>query len=320
MSRRAVSLIIITALVIVSMFVPSVSGTTTNEEEMFTANAWKEVKVSGNGPDKVVQLHFEGEISSAKDQFGNSTYSLWKSELEQAKADDHVKAIVIAVDSPGGEVIPSAELHDLIQSVQSSGKKVVISMQNMAASGGYYLSAPADVIFAMPATLTGSLGVIFSVPNYAKAADWIGYKENVIKSGEFKDIGSPLREMTDSERAIFQTLVNECYQAFVDVISKGRGIKREEVLKIADGRVYSGLQAQKIGLIDQIGTFDDATEYAVNEFANGTSSVVEYVQNVSLVEQFLSGIGVKVTPLQTWISAVSSSMDTRPRMLYLFRP
>ncbi|MGK5510013.1 signal peptide peptidase SppA [Brevibacillus formosus] len=240
---------------------------------------WEEKVVEGTGDRKIVQLFIDGEISGSTGILGRGfSSSDILSQLNQVMLDDTVKGVVIRVNSPGGEVVATNEIYHKIEEVKKKGKPVVISMGAYAASGGYYLSAVGDYIYANPATITGSLGVIFSLPNYQKAADWIGYSETVIKSGAFKDIGNAFRPMSEEERAVFQRLVDESYQEFVDVIAKGRNIPREQVLKIADGRVYSGKQAKELKLIDEFGTLEDATNYTKRKLNLEEARVVSYTQ------------------------------------------
>ncbi|MCY7985939.1 signal peptide peptidase SppA, partial [Bacillus inaquosorum] len=178
--------------------------------------------------------------------------------LERAKDDKAVKGIVLKVNSPGGGVYESAEIHKKLEEIKKETKKpIYVSMGSMAASGGYYISTAADKIFATPETLTGSLGVIMESVNYSKLADNLGISFETIKSGAHKDIMSPSREMTKEEKNIMQSMVDNSYEGFVDVISEGRGMSKAEVKKIADGRVYDGRQAKKLNLVDELGFYDD---------------------------------------------------------------
>jgi protease-4 len=172
-------------------------------------------------------------------------------------------AVVIEINSPGGGVTASDEMHQSILDFrENTSKPVVVSMGDTAASGGYYIATAADRIVANETTLTGSLGVIIPLNNFAEAAEKYGIRQVVIKSGKYKDMGSAFREMRPDEREIFQSIVNQEYAEFVDVISEGRGIPEERVREIADGRVYSGSQARDLGLVDSFGGLDEASATA----------------------------------------------------------
>lgn len=280
---------------------------------------WEEQVVEGGGKNKIVQLSVDGVIAQNAGFTSSFNAVDFISQLDQAMKDDNVKGVVIRVNSPGGEVVASDEIHNKIVELQKKGKPVVVSMGAVAASGGYYISAPADRIFANPATLTGSLGVIFAVPNYQKAADWIGYKEHVIKSGQYKDIGNPLRELTDGERAIYQQLVDESYRQFVDVIANGRKLPREQVLKIADGRVYSGQQAKDLKLIDEFGSLEDATRFAVKKAGMEKAKIVKYVPKFSLMSMLTGNQQAESSVAKIMREAVPI-LSQEPRLLYLFQP
>ncbi|WP_075859631.1 signal peptide peptidase SppA [Carboxydothermus pertinax] len=279
---------------------------------------WNEEVIEGKGEAKIVQLFVEGVIAQKAGWNNSFSAEDFLSQLNQAMRDKQVKAVVIRVDSPGGDVVTSDEIYRKIEEVKQSGKPVVVSMGTTAASGGYYISAGADRIFANPSTLTGSLGVIFKIPNYAGAAEWIGYKEYVIKSGKFKDIGNPLRGLTDEEKKIFEELVDESYQRFVDIIVRGRHLPREQVLKIADGRIYSGLQAKALGLIDEFGSLEDATEYAMRKTGLKEAKIVRYTPKFALATFFNGLLQQKVAPGQIMQELIPEL--TQPRLMYLFRP
>lgn len=283
-------------------------------------HSWDEETVQGSGADKVVQLSVDGVIAEKPGLTETFNSGDFISQLDQAKKDEAVKAVVIRINSPGGEVVASDEILNKIREVKRAGKPVIVSMGGMAASGGYYIATAADRIYANPTTLTGSLGVIFTVPNYQKAADWLGYKEIVIKSGTYKDIGNPLRPMSDGEKEILQNLVNEAYQQFVNVISQGRNIPREQVLKIADGRVYSGMQAKQLKLIDDFGSLEDATNYAIQKAGLKDAQVVRYTPKFSL-SGLLTGTSMqfKGSPA-AWLQQIAPSFSPEPRLLYLFQP
>lgn len=211
-------------------------------------------------------------------------------QLHDAAEDPDIGALVIRINSPGGTVAASQELYQEALRVKESGKKLVVSMGDVAASGGYMVSCAADKIVANPGTTTGSIGVIMEFQNIEGLYDKLGLKENVIKSAPHKDIGSPTRPMTEDERAILQDMINEMYGQFVDIVAKGRHMDVEEVKKLADGRVYTGTQAKKLGLVDEIGNYYDAIKIAADLAGiKGKPVIKEYGKKTAL-EALLSGV------------------------------
>ena len=182
------------------------------------------------------------------------------------KNDNDIKAIILRIDSPGGGIGPSQEIYREIMKIKAD-KKIITSMGSVAASGGYYIASATDGIVANPGTLTGSIGVIMEYVNIMEIAKKIGISPIVIKSGEFKDMGSPLRELKDSEKKIFQALVDELHLQFVNDAATARGIDIKNMAMLADGRVYTGQKALKLKLIDRLGNLDDAVQWA-GEMAN----------------------------------------------------
>jgi len=184
--------------------------------------------------------------------------------IEKLRKDRSVKALVIRVDSPGGSVGASQEIYRAIERFKAEGKPVVVSMGNIAASGGYYVSAPADYIFANPGTITGSIGVIVQHIAYKELMEKIGIKATSIKTGKFKDTLTPFRELTPEEKEYLQRTINEAYEQFLKAILKYRGkkISEEKLREIADGRVLTGERAKELGLVDEIGGLEDAVEKA----------------------------------------------------------
>lgn len=175
--------------------------------------------------------------------------------------DSAIKAIVLRVDSPGGGVGPSQEIYDEVRRIDAD-KPVVVSMGSVAASGGYYIAAPARRIFANPGTITGSIGVIMEFTNFEELLDKIGLRNQVIKSGKHKDIGSPVRPMTEEDRAILQALIDDVHAQFVESVATGRQLDVQTVRTLADGRIFTGRQARELGLVDELGNFDAAVRYA----------------------------------------------------------
>ncbi len=181
--------------------------------------------------------------------------------LKKYERDDDIKAIVLRVDSPGGAVAPSQEIHDAIKRIKAR-KKVVVSMGGMAASGGYYISAPADRIFAEPGTLTGSIGVIFLHFNVRGLLEWAKVEETTLKSGKYKDTLSPFRPIQETDREEIQSISDDVYSQFVQAVAQGRGMPEARVREIAEGRIYTGKRAKELKLVDELGGFDDAVAAA----------------------------------------------------------
>ena len=182
-------------------------------------------------------------------------------QLKKFAKDDSVKAIVIRINSPGGGVGPSQEIYEEVKKLQ--GKKVVISsMGALAASGGYYIACATQKIFANPGTITGSIGVIMSFVSVKDLIGKIGVKGMTVKSGAFKDIGSPVRDMTPEEQKLLKDVVDNVHLQFVAAVSEGRKLDRNKVMEIADGRIFSGEQAKALGLVDALGNLEDAVAEA----------------------------------------------------------
>jgi len=177
--------------------------------------------------------------------------------------DKNIKGIVLDINSPGGSVGAVQEIYSTILKVKAETKKPFVAhFGEVSASGGYYIASACDKIIAKPGTITGSIGVIFSVGNVEGLFKKIGIKTDVIKSGKYKDIGSMVREMTKEEKEILQSMIDDSYNSFLDAVSQGRKIPKEKLKDIADGRVFTGNQALKVGLVDKIGDFQDAVDEA----------------------------------------------------------
>ncbi|MCB8985137.1 MAG: signal peptide peptidase SppA [Ardenticatenaceae bacterium] len=225
--------------------------------------------------DAVAIVRVEGTIlSSDRPNAADAVSSRVINDLEAAEADPTVRAIILRVDSPGGSVTGSAQIWETLQNVE---KPIVVSMASVAASGGYYVSAPGDYIIARPDTLTGSLGVILTLYDASDLIDKVGVKVIDITSGENKAMGSTWEELTTEQRDILESITNEAYDEFVRVVADGRNLSEAEVRKLADGRVYSGRQALANGLVDQLGNFQDAIDKAAELGGiSGEPRLVEY--------------------------------------------
>ncbi|MBN1429247.1 MAG: signal peptide peptidase SppA [Anaerolineae bacterium] len=206
--------------------------------------------------------------------------------IRRANDDPDVKAIVLRINSPGGGAAASDEIHHVLTQVD---KPIVVSMGELAASGGYYIAAPADYIYATPHTLTGSIGVISEFIVAEELLDEFGISIEVLKSGTVKDFGSPYREMTDEERAYWQALIDEIYEEFITIVAEGRNMDKESVRELADGRVYNGSQALDLGLVDAIGYYDDAVAKAAELGGiTGEPRIIEFTPTPSFFESLYS--------------------------------
>jgi len=185
----------------------------------------------------------------------------WLKQIKDFREDNSIKAIVLRIDSPGGAVGPSQEIYEEITKAIKK-KKVIVSMGTVAASGGYYIASAASGIVANPGTITGSIGVIMEYTNFKELLGKIGLYPVVIKSGKYKDIGSPVRKMTNSEKKILQQFVDTVHTQFINDVAKGRHKDPACIRKIADGRIFSGQKALELGLVDRLGNFEDAVEWA----------------------------------------------------------
>jgi protease-4 len=209
-------------------------------------------------------------------------------EIKQYRKNPAVKAIVLRVDSPGGAVVPSQEIYEEIKRTIKV-KPVVVSMGAIAASGGYYISCPATKIIANPGTITGSIGVLIEIPNIKGLLDKIGVKAEVIKSGKYKDITSPLKPPLQSdEKEVLQRLIDDVHEQFVNAVSEGRKIPIEKVKKIADGRVFTGLKAKEIGLVDEIGDLDYTIKVAA-QLGNIKGEPEIIMKKTTILNELLKG-------------------------------
>lgn len=182
-------------------------------------------------------------------------------QLRYFLKQDNIKAVVLRIDSPGGIVAPSQEIYSEVKKFAVK-KKIIVSMGSLAASGGYYIAAPSTMIYANPGTITASIGVILKLSNIESLMDKIGIKSHTLKTGKYKDSGSPLRQFSAEDRAMLQAVIDNTHQQFVKAVAEGRKLPIEDVRKIADGRILSGEQAMGYKLVDRLGTLQDAIEEA----------------------------------------------------------
>lgn len=183
-------------------------------------------------------------------------------DLKSHRDNPQVRAVVIRINSPGGVVGPSQELHDALRRLRQGGKPVVASLGAVAASGGYYVAVAADRIYANPGTLTGSIGVIMQMANLEQLMKKVGVDYVVVKAGQFKDVGNVSRPMTAEERRILQALLDDVHGQFIGAVAEGRKLERSQVAQFADGRIFSGTQAKALKMIDELGDLEDAVNAA----------------------------------------------------------
>lgn len=219
---------------------------------------------------------------------GEIFYDLWKiQEIEDHRDNDNVKALLVFINSPGGGVTGSQALYEALRSARQV-KPVVAFMASVAASGGYYVACAADSIVAHEGTLTGSIGVIATFLRTQDLFQKIGLDVTVIKAGEYKDVGSPHRPMTDEERKYMGQLLDNVYQQFLRAVSAGRGMSMERVAEIAEGRLYSGEEAFEVGLVDRLGTYEEALRMAAAMGGiDGEPRVIQRRKRRSLVERIM---------------------------------
>ncbi len=226
--------LIVTIVVAVIIFLFSISG-------MFT---------SSPGGGKIGIVEIEGTIADLKDVMA---------DVVRFKEDDSIHGVIVRINSPGGAVGPTQEAASEIKKLKAK-KKVYVSMGSVCASGGYYIAAVGEKIYANPSTITGSIGVIMQQTVVEDLMKKIGVQSNTIKAGSMKDVGNPFRKMTDSERQYLQGIIDSIHEQFIKDVAEGRKMTIENARKLSDGRIYTGLQAKEEGLIDGIGTFYDVVD------------------------------------------------------------
>lgn len=253
---------------------------------LFTAVWWiSSIVIGGGGGDftqrnKLAIIRIEGVITESEDIIR---------QIKKYREEPAVKGIILRIDSPGGGVGPSQEIYgEVLKTIGE--KKVVVSMGGLAASGGYYIACAAHRIFANPGTITGSIGVIMAFSNFEELMKRVGLKTTVIKSGRHKDIGSPVRELTEEEKEILQDVSDDIHGQFMEAVAKGRNLKMEEVKELSDGRIFSGRQAKESGLVDELGTLDDAVSYAAKlSGIKGKPKIIEERKEKNLLLRLFKG-------------------------------
>ncbi len=330
--KRWIAIIVAAALLFISVGVNSLSYFFTRDftgflEEMTATSpsGYSETIIEpGAGKEKIAVLTIDGVI---QDMGGVSSFlstgynhQFFMNQLNEIAEDPFVKGIILKVNSPGGGVVESAEIYDGLRTIQEEKEiPLYVSMGGMAASGGYYVSAPANKIFVNHETITGSIGVIMESMNYAKLAEKYGVEFNTIKTGPYKDIMSGSREMTDEERQMLQEMINDSYERFVDIIVAGRDMTESEVKKVADGRIMNGRQAIEAGLADDYGKLGDVIAAMQEDYDLGKATVYEYKMNESLGSLFgMQAKSILGGNMETELIGKLLSDYSAPRMMYLY--
>ena len=278
--------------------------------------------------DKIVLIDVSGTLSNTASGgwfgSGEHTVSLFVEQLDKAREDNRVKAVILRINSPGGTVVASELMHDeIVHFRKESGKPVVAVLMDVAASGGYYIACACDEIVAQPSTVTGSIGVIMQTVDVSGTMKLIGVRTDAITTGSFKDVGSPLRAMRAEEREMFQRIVNEMYDRFVGVVVAGRpDLNEAEVRRLADGRIYTASQALELGLIDRITTLRDAVELTKERAGSKAVRLVTYHRPMdyrpnyyaSRPPTFGSTVNLFNINLPGWLGG------NTPRFMYLWAP
>ena len=213
------------------------------------------------------------------------------SQLEKLKNRKDISAIVVRIDSPGGLVAPTQEIYEKVKSLRGV-KPIISSMGSVAASGGYYIALGADTLFANPGTIVGSIGVIMNYPIATELLGKVGIKFETVKSGGLKDVGSYSREVTEADRRHLNDMVTNIHNQFIDAVNDNRSIEKSELIKLADGRVFTGLQSKDLGLVDLLGTFEDAVSLAgsLGKIKGVPKTIQIDKKNSSLIDMFTSNI------------------------------
>ncbi|MCJ7576894.1 MAG: signal peptide peptidase SppA [candidate division Zixibacteria bacterium] len=262
-----------------------------------------ELSLAGMGK-KVAIIDLHGVINNSADIIR---------QLKKYTKDSSVPAIVMHIDSPGGGVAPSQEIYEEMKKAKENGKRIVASMGSVGASGGYYVACAADTIIANPGTLTGSIGVLLEFPVAEELFKKIGLRFEVVKSGEFKDVGTYNRRMTEAERKLLQSVIDDTYDQFVEVLVENRNLSEEEALKIADGSIFTGRQAKKLGLVDELGDLEDAIKIAgkMGGIEGPPKTIKERVRKVTFFDL--------LTQQMEELFKLNESEKLMPKLQYIFK-
>ena len=311
MSRRLsiwiLLLLVFVALVVVGAVAGSDTSRSTSAPLVRQGVSYAGTKLQdGSSNETVAIVPVTGTITNGDSAIGGSSTGA-DDVIRQldaiGRADDRFDGVILELDTPGGAVLAAAEMHDAIERLQRDHHIPVVAwMRSTAASAGYYIAAPTRRIVAAPTTATGSIGVILSYYDVSKLASDVGVDEVVIKSGKLKDMGSPFRRITDEERAVLQSVIDEAFDGFVGVVAKGRDLSEPAVRKLADGRIYTGRQAKRLGLVDELGfraTAYDAMAKLLDVDHGRELDVVEFRRSYGLLQSLTAGVEPSLTQLAT---------------------
>ena len=289
----------------------------------------KEETVEGKGKAKILLMDVSGVLSdeSTGPLLGSAPprvpiVARVREELQKAEEDDSVKALIVRINSPGGTITASDLIYREIDTFKTRRKIPVVAVtMDVAASGGYYAALAADTIFALPTTVTGSIGVIMLTVNAQGLMEKIGVAPMAIKSGEMKDAGSPFRPLTAQERAVFQSVIDDMYGRFVALIVRSRKIPDERVRAFADGRIYTAEQAKALGLVDEIGYMDAVVAAARKAAGVDEARVIMYQRPKDYRANFYSTAPAPTPGLETSLQQLTALLNgSGPRFLYLWWP
>ena len=326
-TKRVVALIVAAVLLFFSIGINTII--TIFKTDFFSgfgdSLTYESVIESGDFSSRIAHLTVNGVIQDVGEpsiwEAVEYNHQAFMQQLDAVLTDDTVKAVLLSVNSPGGGVIESAEIHEkLVQIKEEKQIPIYVSMGSLAASGGYYIAAPADKIFAQRETITGSIGVIMQSLNYSKLAEKVGIEYETIKSGEHKDMFGGTRPSTPDELAMLQEMIDESYEQFVDIIEDGRNMSEADVKKVADGRVLGGTQAVKAGLVDAIGNEKVALATLRAEQGLEEAELFEYAAES---DNWALLLGVKIGSMfspsaETQAISKIISSTSSPRMMYLY--
>lgn len=336
--RRWVAVGIAVILMVFSVLSSTLSRKAEDKKELSQVNELlygtnepqEKTEVAGSSKEKIVKLVVEGTIvndgTSGLFSSGGYNHEAFMKQLAKIKKDDAVKGILLEINSPGGAVYETAEITRALKQLQTEKKiPIYASMESQAASGGYYIAANADRIFASEDTMTGSIGVIMSSMNYSGLMEKLGITDATIKSGALKDIGSTSRPQTKEDKEVLQAFVDSMYGRFVKTVAEGRKMNEAEVRKLADGRIYDGAQAVENGLVDAIGYPDQALNALQKDHGLTGAKVVSYTNgstnfmNTWLGNSLAEFQGIKPTQ-EDLVRNIVESVGTpqAPKAMYLY--
>ncbi|HHX59961.1 MAG TPA: signal peptide peptidase SppA [Epulopiscium sp.] len=331
-NKRWLAIGLAMVMFVVSIIIPATAQLFIVKDEKKATGFFKEllneslsitVLEEGSLSSRIAVIDVEGEIiDQTTSPFAVAGYNHKKilANLEQIKTDETIKALILRVNSPGGGVYESAELtNKIIEVKEIRDIPVYTVMGSVAASGGYYIAANSEKIYAQAETLTGSIGVIMQGFNVTGLLDKLGIEDRTIKSGDLKDLGSMTRENTSEELAVMQGLVDNMYERFIDTVESGRELSRDDIYTLADGRIYDGTQAVENGLIDELGYFKDALMDLRESYSLEDAQVISFEENdLNRFSNLFLNFG-GLLPKQTSPLPEINTNQKAPQMMYIYK-